>query len=833
MYPETPVLDSSPHSPPGFDEASFDDGSLRPHWGSFSGLLTQPNLDELEAKRESIRRYLAELGVTYNVYSDAQGHERPWGLDLFPLIISAGEWRSIERGLAQRTRIFNLILDDLYGDQCLLAEGILPPELVFSHPAFLRPCKGIRAPNKLPLVLHAVNLARRVDGTWCVLSDRTQSPSGLGYALANRIALARTLPEAFREAQVQRLAPFFISLREALCAAARSGTRSPTLALLTPGPFNETYFEHSFLARYLGFPLVEGGDLTLSKGGIHIKTLEGLRRIDVLLRRVDDAWSDPLELRSDSCLGIPGLLEALRQNQVSVVNSVGSAWLESPALPAFLPRICRFFLGEDLLLADAPTHWLGDPESRQLLGDSLTGLVLKKTYDTTRRSHRFISNLSTAEQAELLEKIAFDPADYVCQQHTPLSLTPVLQENGIEKRPVVLLAFVCSKPEGCEVMQGGLTRVTTSTDSLIVSLHSVGFSKATWVPSHTPVRQVSLLRPATQVIRLERSTSEVSSRIADNLFWMGRYAERLEDSTRILRCMLLRLTNDPGTEESPELSALLHLMIKLEFVPNDFLGQHTLAGIERECIQIVFHMHRLGTLKEVQSRLQTLAFSLRDTFSTDTQRILNLLNAGMRLRHGQATTALNALDVINHIILHLSAFSGMEMENMTRGHGWRFLDLGRRLERAVNIVTLLQSGLVIRPSDPLAILTPILEIADSSMTYRRRYFGQPQWPTVVDLLIADESNPRSFAFQANALLRHMQRLPGAEAGGVPGGEEARLLIALRSTLAQLNLTGIAEGEIIPETAPLVTTLDSIAAQMRHLSDSLTRRFFSHGGVQSG
>lgn len=815
-----------------FSEATTGEG-FRLHWKCLEKIITQSTPEELLARKEGIRRQLEEHGVSYHVYADAQGQDRPWGLDLFPFVIPQNEWNFIEQGLIQRTRLFNALHCDLYGPRRALGAGILPAGLLFAHPSFLRPCDGIHLPHQIAIGMHAINLARRPNGNWCVISDRTQAPSGLGYTLANRIVLSQCIPDPFRDAQVQRLASFFMALRENLRALAPRPGDSPVVALLTPGPFNETYFEQSFLARYLGFNLVEGGDLIIRNNTVCIKTLDGLRQVDILLRRVDDAYADPLEFNADSILGVPGLLGAIRAGNITMVNALGSTWLETPALHRYLPTLCRLLLGEELILPSVESLWCGDAQDRARVLSNPDQYVIKHTFGSSHGAHVFPSRLTADQKASLSEQIRFNPNAYTAQERIPLSRVPCLEDTTRVDRPVILRAFTSAGPGGVSVLPGGLTRVSTSTHRLIVSMQEGAFSKDTWVLSDKPVANISLLRPATQAIRLERAPAEVPSRVADNLFWLGRYAERLEDISRILRCILNRLTSEGSSEETPELSALIHLIIKLDLFPERFLQRRTLAGIERECTQLVFNTHRLGTVREVHGRLQNLAFTLRDRFSSDTQRTLSKLQSGLK-SYDTARRTQGALAALNHIMLHLAAFNGLEMENMTRGHAWRFLDMGRRLERAINVITLLQTGLLLPPQDSNAALVPLLEIADSVITYRRRYFGTPQWPTLADLLIADETNPRSFAFQVSSLLDHVQRLPGAtsNAANASQGSEQQLLTSIKRRLSRLDLADLSEGERDPSCDPLPATLVQLAEQMRLVSEGITQRFFVHTPVST-
>lgn len=810
--------------PDTFDELIGADGLPRLHWRMLLSSLDRLPAEELRARRESARRLLREHGATYNVYADAQGLERPWSLDLLPFIVPPDEWRQIEAGLIQRAQLLNLLVADIYGAQRTISEGLLPPGLLFANPGFLRPCHQIAAPGGTSLFLQAVDLARAPDGRWWVLADRTQAPSGAGYALENRLVLGRVFPDEYRDCQVQRLAGFFQAARDHLYQLAPTHRGQPNVVLLTPGPYNETYFEQVFLARYLGVPLVEGGDLTVRDRRVYIKTLEGLQPVEAILRRLDDTFCDPLELRADSSLGVPGLVDAARAGNVAIANAIGSGVVEMPALLAFLPRLCRHFLGEELRLPNVATWWCGQSPELAYVREHLEQLVIKAAFNPLHRQPVFGASLDPDAQASLMAAVCAAPYEYVAQEQIGLSSAPVWEPGGFVPRPMVLRVFVCATADGYCVMPGGLTRFSASPDQLVVSMQSGGGSKDTWILADGPVHHVTLLKPGAQVVRLERAAAEVPSRVADNLFWLGRYAERLEDTVRLLRCVLNRLTGESGTEENPELTALIELLVALELFPAKLKEPGRLAGVEREVYLLIYQAHRLGTIREIISRLRNLAAVLRDRFSADTWNILSRLQIDARPRAGRAQ-ATEALALLNALILDLAAFSGMEMENMTRGHGWRFLDIGRRLERAMNILTLVESGWTSHPSDE-AVLEPMLEIADSVMTYRRRYFAQPQWPATVDLLLADETNPRSLAFQIQALADHAANLP-REHVPIEAGPPSRQAAALRLMLAEApwsSLPGTEAGDAPDAFRPW---LRRFGTALRTLSDSITHLYFSH------
>lgn len=823
-----PLLEGYHPAGGAYDEMLAAKGGPRPHWQQFMGAFEKLGQPELTARRDTAARILREHGVTYNIYGDTRGQGRPWALDLAPLIIPPDEWREVEAGLAQRTKLLNLLLADFYGPQQLFKEGILPPALLQANPAFLRPCHGIVPAKNIFLFLHAVDLARSADGQWWALSDRTQAPSGAGYALENRIVLSRVLPDEFRECHVERLAGFFQIMRNSLRGLATRAAGQPNVVLLTPGPHNETYFEHVYLARYLGFQLVEAGDLTVRDRRVFLKTLEGLQPVDVILRRTDDSFCDPLELRADSFLGVPGLVEAARAGNVALANALGSGAVETPALAAFLPGLALRLLGEKLKLPSVATWWCGQEKEHAYVRENLSKLVVKRVFSRGINSEPvFGGGLDPAEREKLFAEMRDLPFDFVAQERMALSTSPVWEQGRLDPRPVVLRAYVCATPEGFTVMPGGLTRFSNSADRLIVSMQSGGGSKDTWVVTDGPVNPLSLLQAKTQIVRQERAAAEVPSRVADNLFWLGRYAERLEDTVRLLRSVLVRLAGEMGSEETPDLTALVRLLANLDLFPPKFRERHTLAAVEREIYLLIYQPHRLGAVREVQGRLSQIAFTSRDRFSADTWRILSKLQMDARPRPGRVPIS-EVLALLNTLIVDLAAFAGMEMENMTRGHGWRFLDIGRRLERATNVITLVQGALKVEPGEAGA-LEPVLEIADSVMTYRRRYFAQPQWAPALDLLLADESNPRSLTFQLNALADHVANLP-REGGRGRNGEIGQIETVSR-WLAGTDFAALAEAQLAGRQQPVSELLDRCAVELRGFSDALTHQYFSHATAQ--
>src|SRR5277367_2989829 len=513
---------TSLHYAAAYDELSADGVTPRPHWAQLMESLREIGPEELGRRWSRAERRIRENGITYNIYSDPLGANRPWKIDIVPLLISADEWRFIESGIIQRAQLLSLILEDLYGSQDLMAQGHFPAALLYANPAFLRPLVGVRVPAHSYLHMLAVDLARSPDGQWWVLADRTQAPSGSGYALENRTIVSDVLPDLFRASNVLRLAPFFRAQRDVLTSLSQRD--NPRIVLLTPGPLNETYFEQSYISRYLGFTLVQGADLTVRKRSVYLKTVDGLERVDVILRRVDDSFCDPLELRSDSLLGVPGLVDAIVAGNVKVANALGSGLIETAAVMPFLPGLSRLLLGERLKLPSVATWWCGQPYALDWVLDHLDSVVLKPAFPSRAMEPVFGAELSQAEKGKLAEQVRARPHEYVAQEQVALSTAPVWDHGRLYSRSLVLRTYVLNTGSGWVAMPGGLVRVA-GPDGQVVSMQRGGRSKDAWVLWDKPIDTFSMLRPRNQPVQLRRSPVDLASRAADHLFWLGRYAE--------------------------------------------------------------------------------------------------------------------------------------------------------------------------------------------------------------------------------------------------------------------------------------------------------------------
>ncbi len=815
-----------------YDEMCADPHEIRAHWRTYMTALQALGPQEVDRRWEQALRVIRENGMTYNVYGDPLGIERPWQLDPAPLLIAPPDWAFIESALVQRATLLNLIMVDLHGPQRLLSESLLPPELVFASQHFLRACHGIEVAQQRYLHLYSADLARSPDGQWWVLSDRTQAPSGAGYALENRVVLSRVFPNIFRSCGVQRLATFFRTLQLQLLSLAPRNRENPRIVLLTPGPYNESYFEHAYLARYLGYTLVEGGDLTVRDNGVYLKTLGGLRQVDVILRRVDDVFCDPLELRSDSSLGVPGLLEVVRQGNVTVANALGSGLLETSAIMAFLPNLCRALLGEDLKMPSMATWWCGQESERNYVLDHLSELVIKPAFPADGMNPIFGDRLDKKKKQELAERIRAQPERYVGQERVTLSTSPVWGESQLQPRPLVLRSFLTADAGSYMVMPGGLTRVAASTETSVVSMQSGGGSKDTWVLADGPVPEMSLLRPTEQVMKLTRGAYNLPSRVADNLFWLGRYVERAEDLVRLFRTVLSELSYESGRIGNAESLPLLRPVYVMGYLDESAFQvqgppEERFDEIERALLAVLVETDRSNGLRTILGRLRDLAWLVRDRISMDTWRILNRLDQYLYVTNQNAELRIgDGLAMLDGIIITLAAFSGVGDESMTRGQSWRFLDLGRRIERGLHMIDLLRSTLVYPSNDEGPLLDSLLNVADSAMTYRSRYMAAVQAGPVLDLLLMDETNPRALGFQMAAMTRHVDRLPNTSGAGQRSTEQ-KLMIQAISRLRLADVTELVQIDDMGVRASLELLLGELRTTLPDLSNAITRNYLSH------
>ncbi len=817
-----------------YDEMVAKEDKVLPHWKHFMGAIATLGSEQLELRRREAQRLLRENGVTYNVYGDTQKLTRPWRLDPIPLLIGSEEWSLIEAGIKQRAELLDLVLKDIYGKQQLLKKGLLPSELVMAHHGFLHPCVGALPPLQRQLIVYSANLARGHNGRMCVVDDRSQAPSGVGYALENRTVMTRVLPDIFRDMQVHRLSGFFKALRKGLMDMAPM-KEDPRIVILTPGSLNETYFEHAYLSSYLGFSLVQGDDLTVRDGRVWLKSLDGLQPVDVILRRVDDSFCDPLELRSASRLGVPGLLEAVRRNHVAIANPLGSSVLENPGLLAFLPRLSRYFLNQELLLPSVATWWCGQRRERDFVLQNLERLVIKPINRSSGNYALFGGLLSTQEKELLRAAIIAKPHCYVGQEQVNLSAVPTFIDHHIKPRFAVLRSFAVASGDGYQVMPGGLTRVARQQDDFIVSTQASGISKDTWVLADEPDKPVSLwFQPGRNVV-LSAATEPLTSRAANNLFWVGRYLERIKAATRLMRTILHKLTeirelDDPLNSQC--LNMLLCAMTQVTGTYPGFIRDNpaVLKEPQNELLALAKDIHRPGTLAaNIQTFTQT-AFSIRDVWSQDTWRCVDNIQRRWQQRVVNGDCDQEQLQKnLDDLITGFVAFIGLTSESMTREAGWLMLDSGRRLEHALALIALLRATVVQCHEITLQnqLLEAVLVSTDSLSIYRRRYRSFIQLPMVLELLLMDETHPRSLAYQLHQLSDHIGALPRDSRKGQLS-EEERLILR---TYTDLRLIKVSELVKVDDDSGVYSELENVLSAMTEslwrLYEVLAQAYFSH------
>jgi uncharacterized circularly permuted ATP-grasp superfamily protein/uncharacterized alpha-E superfamily protein len=818
--------------PAAIDEILGKDGQLRPDWKTFFESYGRLGDEEMSSRNEDMMRLLKENGVTYNIYGDPSGLNRPWKLDIIPFLIGEREWPAIEAGLLQRAELLNLVLADIYGERKLIRNGILPAELVYNHSGFLRQCAGIRHPGKHQLIMYSADLARSRDGRIWVVNDRTQAPSGSGYALENRTAMTRVMPELFDGLKVRHLAPYFNALRSGLNEIAPSGRLNPRIVILTPGSSNETYFEHSYLSSYLGFTLVQGNDLVVKDTHVWLKTMGGLERVDVILRRVDDIYCDPLELKEDSQLGIPGLLQAVRSGHVRIANPIGSSVLENPGLMPFLQPVARYFLSQDLLMPTIASWWCGQPKELDYVLTHLGSLVIKKiSRNATGSSSVDGAALSQRELAMWKQRIRANPSQYVGQEKVDITSTPALIEGRIEPRKVLFRSFLVSNKDGYVAMSGGLCRTSLEAGNFIISNQSGGISKDAWILSPEPVRVVSVLKESPLGPGSAGYTDMLPSHAAENLFWVGRYTERVLGNARFLRTVMQFVAEgNKVNSEANNLTekCLLSAFTRYSYTYPGFMEEARLVNPWVELKAVLLDENRVGSLRYNFLQFNRAIHEVREHWSTDTWRVLRIMEEEFRqeapLSHQGHLRMLHTLD---NLITFIVAFIGLNRESISREQGWILLDLGRKIEQSLLLITMLRVTLTIRFPDQVEynLQQSVLMSHESLVNYRYKYRMPINNELVLDLMLFDPNNPRSLVYQVDRLKAYLKNLPKA---GVVLTEYERLILEADGLLRHANKKELA---LVGPDGLVYRKLDEFLGRIYGLLSAIpeviSKNFFKH------
>jgi len=817
-----------------FDE--FHEGKqVREHWGSFVDAMRQVGTDEFHRRWLQLQKVLDRTGLAYaaaGITGESHRSARPWQLDPFPLLLPDSQWELVSRGVQQRAKLIQLILQDLYGPQDLLRSGMIPPDVLFHHPGYFRSFHGQNPVGNNFLYFYAADIARAPDGKWWVLGDRTESPSGSGFALENRIMQSRLTPSLLHKENVRRLASYFIAVKEAVLRAS-SRVNNPRIVILSSGPNNPNYFEDAYLARYLGYTLVEAEDLAVRNHRVMLKTLGGLLPVDVIIRRPNSDACDPLEI-SHSSSGVPELLQACRMKNVVVLNPLGSGILESPVFMTFLPFLCQHFLGESLILPGVATWRCGNPESLDYVLKNINNLVIKPAY-RKRGSESPVKYLSELEdKTELIRVLKANPSLYVAQERVLRSTSPAYNDRAIAPAHVALRAFGVLGRDEFNVMPGGLVRLTGEQEPLEASLQLGERSKDCWILSSTPIARVSLLRKSDHLVELKRTGGELPSRIAENLYWLGRNLERADVTARILRTTISRLTSEESIEEMPEVNILLRTMAEMGMVETGYGVDEIrkqLPPIENNLAKSIFDDQNSASLRSVVSQIFRLTSRSRDRVSGDSWRVLHRVDQGFRPPASDYWDLSDVLVLLDDLILDLAAFGGIVSESITRTQVYHFLDMGRRMERAMQASRLLRNCLVLPQGDLVAILEALLEISDSAITYRSRYLEDMYLAAVLDLLVTDETNPRSIARQLVQLLSHVNDLPNvATTAGYT--VEQSLAMTLLHEVRMFDVRKVRSPDSLTAGESLHLLLQEIESLLPKLSDVLTQRYLVHSMPRS-
>ncbi len=817
---------------------------LTPDWARFFDLLGADGFADLDRRTLSLRRQVRDNGVTYNVYADAHGPQRPWAVDLFPLIVTPEDWARIEAGVLQRVRLLDRVMADVYGPQELLANGLLPSALVHGHPGYLRPLHGVQPVGGTHLHIAAFDLARDVQGDWWVVSQRTQAPSGLGYLLENRLLISRLFPEAFSQMQVQHLAGTYRALLDGLRRMSPAGSDA-RIVLLTPGPYNETYFEHAYLARYLGLTLVEGSDLTVRGEHLFLKTLHGLQPVHGILKRLDDEFLDPLELRSDSRLGVPGLLQVVRAGNVLVANAPGSGFLESTALLGFLPALSEHVLGETLALPSLASWWCGEDAARAAALPLLANSVIRPTWPTAGAAAGdgtgpvLCGELPSEGLAAWAQRIASEGEHYTVQSYLPLSQMPTWRREAggsrIAARSVMLRVFAVSDgPQSWRVLPGGLARIATGTQQ-ITSMQRGGSSADVWALTQGAVDTTTLLPPAQSAPATAHRSRQVTSRAAENLFWLGRYTERAENTIRLARLALQGLNGEDQTSQ-PLLAWLSTLCQSQGLVlPSVPAATQARRVFERSLIAGLAETAQATSVGYNLRGIQGAAAAVRDRLSQEQWNLIE--RAGVDFfqqcpsgTHGGDYSALEALRVLEVLSGHMAAMTGAQTDRMMRDDGWRLLSVGRHLERLGFLSQALASGFDTGAVFDEAGYEALVALFDSTITFRAQYQLRHDVPALVDLLVMDRDNPRSLAWVAQTLRGRLVKLAAGTqrepADGAGAHEPAGPGL---SDPAALSLEALCTQDANGRYAALQAYLQQCVNEAWRLSERLGARYFTHSG----
>ena len=820
-----------------YDEFWKNQQEIYDHWTPFIEKLVDLGMPEMQQRQVELQRLLMDLGVTYNVYSNPAGPSNLWKLDPIPYMVPADTWTKLERGIKQRAILLDLLLKDIYGPRKLIKDGILPMELLFVDRHFLRPCVPFPKNDHHQLLLYGADISKGPNGNLWVVGDRTQVPSGWSYTMVNRIAMARILPEFFNSTPVKKVVPFFQKIRDHLISFAPNHSEDPLIVLLTPGQFNETYFEHAFLANIQGYTLAQGNDLMVQDGFLWLKTIGGLEKVDILVRHVDDDFCDPLSLRPESQLGVAGLVEVMRKGNVTIANPLGSGVLENPGLMAFMPSLCQYYLGESLILPNIATWWCGQPQAKNYVIEHLEQLVIKRLDRKEGKRTVFGDRLTKEEKATLIAEINQSPYYFIGQEQAIFSTSPSFKDAEIQPHHTVLRGYAVAGPKGYDIMPGGLTRSAPSVGTIKVSNQSGGLGKDTWVLSEELQQDLSFQFKHHKPHYSYRGIQELSSGIASNMFWVGRYMMRAKLSVGLLRIILRYLAEIENFKDPVDrsvLSILLQSLTHATMTYPGFVGEggdKKLEAPASELWQLVTDENMVGSLAHTILMWKGAANTIRNLWSADTWRIFDKVDQiRLGLKGLNEVVNIRALrQKLDILIDAIVASFGFTRQTLSIEEGGPLFEIGVDLEDMLLRSSLFRSTLAVKQDGKVEdeLLEALLLATGSLNTYRHRYRGQFQLAAVIELTLVDHTYPGSIAAALERLAENLDILPQQPSlGGLRLDQKEVLRLSTALKLSTPNDLATSKSDQL-----LLDSLDELLTDLRggllNCSNSVVNTFFSH------
>ncbi|WP_027066108.1 circularly permuted type 2 ATP-grasp protein [Maribacter sp. Hel_I_7] len=828
----------------GNDEMYSLNSGMKPYWNKLLTEFDTLGITGLTARQKDIDWLLSENGVTYNVYNDPKGMHRPWNLNVVPFMLHQDEWTKVEAGLKQRAELLNLVLKDVYGERKLIKNGIVPYEVIYGHRGFLRQCSGMELKLEQYLSIYAADLCRGTDGRLWVVNDRTEAPSGMGYALENRSTTSRILSDMYAEMKVKRLSGFFQEFNQMLIDAAPGKKENPTIVILTPGSHNETYFEHAYMASFLGYPLVQGNDLVVRDGFLWMKSLQGLKQIDVVLRRVDDAFTDPLELREDSHLGVAGLLDVVRRKNVAVINPIGSGVIENPGLIPFMPAIAKYFLEEELKLPQIASWWCGQEKERNYVLEHISELVIKRIDRTNRESIYFCEQMSAKELEELKKVIIERPYRFVAQERINFSTAPNLSKDKLEPRNVVARSFCIASKGEYSVMPGGLVRVAPDGETVRVSNQRGGTSKDFWILDDAEIKEDKNRQWQKKSSIAISGLDDLPSLTAENLYWAGRYVGRTLVNARFLRTVMRQMAIVQNRDEKPDsekLKVLFKAVTQLTgtypgFVEKDKNGNLAMDNPYEEMLSVILDKNRIGSLAHTISMFSNSYYSIRNLWSSDMWRVFdNIQKLWNALVEGEDHSINKILKVLNQLITRLIAFMGLIEESIMVQQGLLLYFIGLQLEQSTLNITKCRALLTIKYDEQVEydLLEYLLTSHESLNIYRYSYRSHIELAHVLDLVVLDLDYARSLTFMINRIQKDIARLPHSKHDHQLNNYQKYIFEAFsKLRLAESTKLAMTKSETDFKREDLDTLLKELSDLLYKASQSISNTYFNHTDKQT-